>query len=88
MGCKVNVEAKGGHFMDKFVNIAKGKTVYFFGAGASHASDFELPCLKDFFKACFKPDEYPNLYQFITPHVAGSPTRSPLFLRGSKESYA
>ena len=42
------------------------KTVFFFGAGASFASDFELPVMKDFFREKdFKTGSYKNLERFI-----------------------
>jgi len=49
------------------------KTVYFLGAGASHASRFSLPLMKGFFnKKDFSEAEYPNLKEFIhqvAPHT-------------------
>ena len=42
------------------------KTVYFFGAGASHASDFGLPTMKNFFRMDdFESGNYDNLKEFI-----------------------
>ena len=45
------------------------KTVYFFGAGASFASDFNLPMMKGFFrKEDFNSSNFSNLYKFIQEH--------------------
>jgi len=42
------------------------KSVYFFGAGASNASDFKLPCMKGFFRENdFESGDFPNLLKFI-----------------------
>lgn len=50
------------------------KTVYFLGAGASAASDFHLPTMKEFFKgANFTGDEYQNLKRFINDKFTGWP---------------
>ena len=50
------------------------KTVYFFGAGASNASDFNLPCMKGFFsQSDIEPEDYPNLLKFIQKTFPGIP---------------
>ncbi|MHC4726473.1 MAG: hypothetical protein ACYS17_04525 [Planctomycetota bacterium] len=50
------------------------KTVYFFGAGASHASEFGFPCMKGFFRnEDFKSSEYPNLLEFIRTRYRNIP---------------
>ena len=49
-------------------NTSSSKTVYFLGAGMSAASDFNLPCLRDFFKGTFKKEKYPDLCSFIEKH--------------------
>lgn len=42
------------------------KSVYFLGAGASKASDFQLPTMSEFFtEEDFKQDKYPALHKFI-----------------------
>ncbi|HHT9124307.1 MAG TPA: hypothetical protein ACFYD6_00650 [Candidatus Brocadiia bacterium] len=47
-------------------NSNSKKRVYFLGAGASKASDFELPTMSEFFtKETFKDGEYPALHKFI-----------------------
>jgi len=47
--------------------MIRNKTVYFLGAGASAASEFELPTMKNFFKE-FSIKTYPNLSRFIIKH--------------------
>ena len=48
------------------------KTVYFFGAGASNASEFKLPCMKGFFrKNEFESEDYSNLLKFIQKTFTG-----------------
>jgi len=50
------------------------KTVYLLGAGASNASDFELPLMKGFFREeDFKNGNYPNLSEFIKEHFQKIP---------------
>jgi hypothetical protein len=50
------------------------KTVYFLGAGASKASDFHLPTMKEFFKgANFTGEGYQNLKRFIDNKFPGLP---------------
>jgi NAD-dependent SIR2 family protein deacetylase len=53
------------------VTLKQNKVVYFIGAGASQASDFNLPSLKDFFKEGFQKEMYPNLYAFVEKHFPG-----------------
>lgn len=47
------------------------KTVYFLGAGASHASEFQLPCMKGFFREDDFSEDYPNLLKFIERAFSG-----------------
>ena len=50
------------------------KTVYFLGAGASYASEFNLPCMKGFFRENdFKSGNYYNLSEFIKGKFRGIP---------------
>ncbi len=56
------------------MGIPTAKTVYFLGAGASHASDFQLPTMKDFFREDdFKSGGYNNLGRFIEEAFSGVP---------------
>lgn len=53
------------------------KTVYFLGAGASAASDFHLPTMKEFFKgANFTGEGYQNLRQFLDNKFPGQPVEN------------
>lgn len=47
------------------------KTVYFLGAGASHASEYELPCMEGFFREDDFKEDYPNLLKFIKRTFSG-----------------
>lgn len=48
------------------------KTVYFLGAGASNASVFKLPCMKDFFlQSDFISGDYSNLLKFTQKTFPG-----------------
>jgi len=50
------------------------KTVYFIGAGASRASEFNLPCMEGFFREDdLKSGMYPALLKFIETKFSGIP---------------
>lgn len=49
------------------------KTTYILGAGASKGSDFELPCMSDFFQKGYSASEYPQLDRFIKNYFKKSP---------------
>lgn len=56
------------------VATSTAKTVYFLRAGASHASDFQLPTMKDFFREeDFSPGGYDNLKSFTEKTFSGVP---------------
>lgn len=55
-------------------NDRSSKTVYFLGAGASKASDFELPVMTGFFREeDFDSKEYSNLHKFIKENFPNIP---------------
>jgi len=48
------------------LGASTNKTVYFLGAGASHASEYKLPCMQGFFRENdFKSEDYSSLFKFI-----------------------
>lgn len=61
---------------DGGVNKDNYMVVYLLGAGASAASDFNLPTMNDFFKKDFYEWRYPFLFKFIERYLRGRPLQS------------
>lgn len=54
--------------------MSEEKTVYFLGAGASNASEFRLPVMKEFFKDTeLVREKFPQLYRFMERNFPGTP---------------